>query len=484
MTTSLFSITSLQPLAYYGLAALAIPVIIHLLSKSRGRIVKWGTTRFLPQSKPVKMSTIKLTQRLLLLLRCLIVLCSVAILSQPFINDYSGDETFVLVSETWFKAATPEQREQISEYLTSSDFNVLSLQTLESFTTFTNVTEVEPAEPLNIWQQLSKVSKKFKQAKEILVFTEANAINFTGEKPLLNQPIKWFITSQQSSQQYSLNSLVQQAFKLIIYAEDEHKEALNYLLPALNAIQKFSVQQLSIEVIEHPQKLVSAQQPNWVFYLANRPITQELISWRAQGTHIFINNDNRLLVNNSEEITVNNGFALLAPIRFYQSSHLENTFDSQHVEHQEDLWVSEDNKPLLTVFKVDEATNTNAGKRYQFASMLSPKSTNLVIQPQFPLVIQRLLFGDQINSYQKENDQVTADNINQLTALLYQQAIAHQAFLDTVSDKAYRINNTIDFDAHQDMLLWLGLLLVLLVLLERLLSEYSVSKQLVVNKNE
>ena len=58
----------LQPLMLFGLAALAIPIIIHLLNRRRYEVVDWGAMRFLQMSK-VTRRRVFIEEILLMLLR-------------------------------------------------------------------------------------------------------------------------------------------------------------------------------------------------------------------------------------------------------------------------------------------------------------------------------------------------------------------------------------------------------------------------------
>lgn len=493
MMWSLSSISFTQPWAWYGLAALAIPVIIHLLSKSRGRLVQWGTTRFLPQSKPVKMTQVKLTQRLLLLFRCLIIFLSLAILAQLSIsNENRNNETIVLVSKTWLDNADDAALKQANYYAQLPDHQVRSLDSLkiieklESHSkSFINETdEINESDnkikPLNIWHQLSLASTQFNQAKQFLVFSQANTLQFVGEKPLITQPIQWFIT--RDNNETNLNSLVKTPFSVILYVDDGHQDALNYLLPALNAIKQFNVNQLIIEVVDQQKNLNQAKRPDWLFYLTNKPVTQTLVKWKAEGTQLFIDGDNTQSAITTKQSIVQNGYGLLSPVQIYQSMPLlmSNEDDVQRV-----LWLSENKKPILTVNDSFNNRVNKSGKIYLFASLFSPKYTDLVIQPQFPLVLQTLLFNELIIRQQQISDQLSPENINQLTALLYKQALVYQKFTDEPSMQA---SEQITIEAYdndrQQTLLWLGLVLVILFIVERMISEYSIRGSLVVSKND
>jgi hypothetical protein len=72
-----------------GLAAVAIPLVIHLLNRVRARPVEWGAMRFLRQSLNVRRRRVQLEEALVLLVRCLAVALIALALARPFIRPAS-----------------------------------------------------------------------------------------------------------------------------------------------------------------------------------------------------------------------------------------------------------------------------------------------------------------------------------------------------------------------------------------------------------
>ena len=68
-----------------GLTAAAVPVIIHLLNKSRYRVVRWGAMIFLGSSTSKKRRSINLQQILLLIIRTLLIACFALALARPWL---------------------------------------------------------------------------------------------------------------------------------------------------------------------------------------------------------------------------------------------------------------------------------------------------------------------------------------------------------------------------------------------------------------
>ena len=56
-----------------GLAAIALPILIHLLNKRRFRIVEWAAMRFLLAAQRKNSRRMRIEQLILLIVRCLVV---------------------------------------------------------------------------------------------------------------------------------------------------------------------------------------------------------------------------------------------------------------------------------------------------------------------------------------------------------------------------------------------------------------------------
>ncbi len=83
-----------QPWAWIGLAAIALPVIIHLLGLGRARRQPFPTLRFVEITRPTPTRRTRLHDPWLLLLRVLIIAAAVAALAQPLRRTGSRQQAF------------------------------------------------------------------------------------------------------------------------------------------------------------------------------------------------------------------------------------------------------------------------------------------------------------------------------------------------------------------------------------------------------
>lgn len=82
--------TFLNEALLLGLAAAVIPLAIHLLHRSRHRVVRWGAMHLLRESVARRSRRFRLEQLLLLLVRMAAVACLALLLARPVLTEFAG----------------------------------------------------------------------------------------------------------------------------------------------------------------------------------------------------------------------------------------------------------------------------------------------------------------------------------------------------------------------------------------------------------
>src|SRR5690606_1647172 len=72
-----------NPAAFLGLLALVVPVLVHLLTRRRTRVLAFPTLRFIAPSRLLPVRALRPSDLALLALRCAIVILAVAALAAP-----------------------------------------------------------------------------------------------------------------------------------------------------------------------------------------------------------------------------------------------------------------------------------------------------------------------------------------------------------------------------------------------------------------
>ena len=84
----------LNPFLLFGMAAIGIPVIIHLLNKRKFQHVQWAAMRFLKVSVEQNRRRLKIEDYILLLLRCLLLILLAIALARPALRTIASGGMF------------------------------------------------------------------------------------------------------------------------------------------------------------------------------------------------------------------------------------------------------------------------------------------------------------------------------------------------------------------------------------------------------
>jgi hypothetical protein len=82
--------TFLNAFMLLGLATIAIPILIHLLNRSKPRLIEWGAMQFLLASLSARNRRIKIEDAILLCMRCLALVALVLAMARPFLPSMSA----------------------------------------------------------------------------------------------------------------------------------------------------------------------------------------------------------------------------------------------------------------------------------------------------------------------------------------------------------------------------------------------------------
>src|SRR6185436_14676123 len=81
----------LNPLLLFGLAAVSVPIIIHLLNRRKFQRIVWAATRFIQTSVEKNQKRMRLEDMILLALRCLLLALLALALARPAILSNATD---------------------------------------------------------------------------------------------------------------------------------------------------------------------------------------------------------------------------------------------------------------------------------------------------------------------------------------------------------------------------------------------------------
>jgi len=263
------------------------------------------------------------------------------------------------------------------------------------------------------------------------------------------------------------------------------------------------------EALNEQENTVSYQQalqkqPDWLFYLSSKNIDHHIANAMAMGTRLFVdaqNADNNLML--SQTLTINKDSAdlLQSDATFYQRA-LPLDIRAQLSRHQtnnplskseEVLWqfIQEDGstRPMLNKLTVRHNKNsgeTSAGVNkskikstsdvYQLYSRFSPSWSDLLVTKQFPLFLKRLLFQNWQNDTLAQQQRLSREQIIQRVIRLEstEKTAAEEASKQSPHQKVRQLSQLKIQPQNQQAYYaeLLTFLFILLLTLERIVSEY------------
>ncbi len=173
----------LHPAFLWGLAGLAIPIAIHLLSRKEGKIIKVGSLRHLRTSESPTFKSVKLNELLLLAVRCLLLAVMVLFISEMIFPTWwkSENKKWVLVDPV--VANTP----MLLPVLDSLAAQGYELRSLESG--FPEMADASLTFENDYWLLVNELKKQ--SGTEVIVFSSNQFSGFVGKRKSLPENVKW-----------------------------------------------------------------------------------------------------------------------------------------------------------------------------------------------------------------------------------------------------------------------------------------------------
>jgi hypothetical protein len=277
-----------QPIFLWALAALAIPIGIHLLSRKEGQVLKMGSLRHLRETSTQQFKGIKLNEILLLALRCLLIILFVGMLAGFHWKD-KGAKRWVLVEHG---LENQQHVKTITDSLISDGYESRWLQAGFPLREQDGIGEV------NYWKLISEL--KNENLAKAIVFSKSSINNFNGLSPNLPAEISWvsissdpnqfvlqtlkkgdqyliregystsdktyFETLQSNTLPDSLQVSEQKKLTIAIAHDEAHTQDLQIIKAALKAIEQTVPVNFLINDIAPSQSSASA---DWIIWLSD-----------------------------------------------------------------------------------------------------------------------------------------------------------------------------------------------------------------------
>lgn len=431
-----------SPILLFAAISIIIPIAIHLFSKSKGRRIAFGSLKFIKQTKPVKMTQIRLVEPLLLLLRVLLLLISVVFLAQLYLVNPLGSATnkVAFVTADWLNNASPALKQQLlsqeeSIYLlTRVRKEQAKSQQLAAneILNWQNIDDKSSIMPINLWALVAEKLRVYPESVEVSIYSTTGLSQFYGEKVSIANNVQWHLldrtANEVNKQTRSLN------LHIIKNTTTATAIAQNNALKIETALNLISRQHPEISVIsvDHKQRNVDEKTPSWIIYLSDKALSENIIAQVSRGANL-------LVVDN-----------VALDERFYRSNELSAVFASFY----------QQNLVELDYFQVKKL---GMGKVYALASNEKKQQMWHVLTQQhdFAQMLLSLLLERQTHDFFVENFRLTQQQI---------MASTHSEAVSRVNDDNLP---TVQQNPQSPLTLMLFIFMLVIWAMERLISELS-----------
>ena len=271
----------LFPYFLAGLVALALPIIIHLWSKSTRKSVDFGSIRFLKETETKTMRSIMPSQWLLLLLRIILVGLLVLLMAEPFVSRKIVEvDTMYLVDPkykdlTWFQSFKYSLSENEKAFWLVKDYPALEEEVTEETTDY--------------WQLLSNPPSL--NAKKAVVISPLMVKDFPSAKASFPVKYEWIklpvnplskslLSVQKNEQSFQVNTTFDEWKTFYSLEETSVAEpiAISYYLESSPKFELYKIifetalntlNELSLLTISQASSIADA---DWIFWLSKEEL--------------------------------------------------------------------------------------------------------------------------------------------------------------------------------------------------------------------
>jgi len=445
----------LYPIGLLALAGLIIPVIIHLWSVKQGKTLKIGSIALLGESASATSKSFKLTDWLLFILRCLLLILIAFILTQPFFSKKiktTANSGWILVQPNQFSKVYQDHRKSIDSLLTLGfelhEFNL----GFKSFKLADTVSQPNKVSSLTYSSLFKKLDAQIPSGYTAYLFAAKKVINFSGDLPKISYKLVWkdmvnkdtatTWTTQFLGKTYEAKSTPKlttyssaaaanlPAVSVAIYepAGNDSK----YVRAALNAIADFTKRKIAVQNFN----TATVAQADIIFWLSEQEPNFEKLK---ASVRIFAYEKGKV-ANVNTTLSLTDGTGISNEIKLFKHIQTDN-----------------ENGKIVWKDGYGELVLVNEKKNYfSFYSRFNPAWTDLVWNEQFVNALMPIVLGEQ-NSSDFGFETHSSD----------QRVIAADQNLNIAANK---LGSVIEARENEPLDPFLWILALITLLIERILS--------------
>lgn len=424
----------------FSAAGIIVPVIIHLWNRKQGKTLKVGSISLLTENYKQQAKNIELRERLLLLLRSLIILLLAFLLSGPaWVKqlDPGKNQGWVVIEKQNLSEAYASFKPLIDSLLEKKyEFHYFD-ERFSKTELPKGLAEKTDSLPGNYsyWTLLENLDQQVPSTLPVYLFTANGLKRFSGTRPELAMNLQWYTytpkdsileqvtkaymtgkdsvrlvlaTSRPSGTNYSFQNIPftgvtvprsvgnnisvantnndqiavdTTTLKITVFTDKYFKDAV-YVKAALDAIRKFNGRKVNISLINKSVEITAGQ--DWLFWLSDQPL--KLSGAKNVFTYQTGKSENRASFINTTSDGAGNEYLPLNK----RISEQDSTGATQSI------WRDGFGEPLLTR---EESGSTI----YRFYSRFDPAWNDLTWHDAFPRMMFNLLYNDPASANATDN---------------------------------------------------------------------------------
>lgn len=464
----------LYPIGLFALAGLVVPVIIHLWNIKQGKTLKIGSILLLGKSSSSSSKSYKITDWLLFVLRCLILVLITMMIAQPFFSrNFGKDEHkgWVLIDKSQLASTWKTERKALDSLLKLGyelhDFSV-GFKELNLSDTLQNTASGEIptlSEPQVTYSSLiAQLNKILPADFPVYLYSDHRQNRLGDEIQTVSFDLKWVETegadsvstwmtnagnkvlegrSTPSSITYKLINTDHQpeAYNIMIYVGNNTTDA-TYLEAALNAIGQFSGRDLKIETLKGVGD-ASIAKADLIFWFSDRSSSALLKQGMKKGASLFTYEAGKI-VRNASLISFDNTNSGTPSEITLTNRIIAKSYPGKA------LWKDGSGTPVLSVENKDNYSH------YHFYSKFNPQWSDLVWNEQFVKAIMPIVLKKDENLGFEDR---AAD-----------QRVWNKDLKTTLSERGSKSTDVISTQTSLTTTIWICALILFIV--ERMLSLY------------
>jgi hypothetical protein len=407
---------------------ISIPVVVHLWNIRQGKILKVGSIRLLARTAQQRARSLQITEWVLLLLRCLLIILLALLLARPYWKT-SAQKGWILMEKSDAVQAYAHFKPLVDSLLHAGyTFHLFEkgFAETELSTVLNNKKDTGMIDRSSYWQLIRLLDKQSLPGMPVQLFTGNRLNRFTGERPDIGISVTWnTFTHTDSIQRFISDAYLGNNDSIILsiietrpFSTSSHQQViaanqprqndfvlnvnngnlsvsigngepvpvdttklkitlfanlysndLRYVQAAIQSIKQVKKKRIDLTVTRTPAQLPAKQ--DWLFWLSDLPVPANV-----DAHSVFVYQPGKIVQLQSNILI--NAFGTDMESALYQRIGYAKT-------NAAILWKDATGSPLLT------KENDHVQQRYHFYSHFDPSWNDLPWSPFFPQMIYGLM---------------------------------------------------------------------------------------------